>query len=137
MFWIIDGPSYIIKRLSSSSKSIVAITRRKHCFHDSIHFTPILLLWDLSNVNFVYHLWRFMLCYLLIFFSMLWFIGCSNILMYGMCLHQRVAAKPAELKQRWHNDFKVTYILHPSLSMRIKNSVYCESLITIYIGRLA
>ena len=36
----------------------VVITGRAYCFHDNIYITLILLLWDLSNLCVVDHLWH-------------------------------------------------------------------------------
>ena len=38
-------------------KAIVVITERGHCFHDKIYIIVILLLWDLSTLCVVDHLW--------------------------------------------------------------------------------
>ena len=38
-------------------KAIVVITRRAHCFHDKIYIMLIMLLWDLSTLCVVDHLW--------------------------------------------------------------------------------
>ena len=35
----------------------VVITGRAHCFHDNTYITPILLLWDLSTLCVMDHLW--------------------------------------------------------------------------------
>ena len=39
------------------AKVIVFITKRAHCFHDSIYIMPILLMWSLSTLCVVDHLW--------------------------------------------------------------------------------
>ena len=41
----------------SCHKAIVVITERAHCFHDKIYIIVILLLWDLSTLCVVDHLW--------------------------------------------------------------------------------
>ena len=47
---------HVLKCLSCH-KAIVVITGRVHCFYDCIHITSILLLWDLSTLRVVDHLW--------------------------------------------------------------------------------
>ena len=68
-------------QVQSCHKAIVVITRRAYCFHDCIYIfiTPILLLWDLSTLCVVNHLWPLILRSLFCLFSTLWFIGTSNM----------------------------------------------------------
>ena len=47
--------------MPSHHKAIVVITGRKHCFHDNIYIMFILLLWDLSILCVVDHLWPLIL----------------------------------------------------------------------------
>ena len=47
-----------VPKCMSCHKAIVAITGRAHCFHDNIYITLILLLWDLSTLCVVDHLWH-------------------------------------------------------------------------------
>ena len=56
-------------------KVIVVITGKAHCFHDYISVTPILLLWNLSTMCVVDHLWSLILRLLLSFLNTIWFIG--------------------------------------------------------------
>ena len=63
----------------SCHKSIVVITGRAHCFHDYIYITPILLLWDLSTLCVVDHIWPLILHSFFSLLSTLWFIGTSNV----------------------------------------------------------
>ena len=46
-----------VPKCMSCHKAIVVITGRVHCFYDCIYITTILLLWDLSTVSVVDHLW--------------------------------------------------------------------------------
>ena len=39
---------HFVSKCMGCHKTIVMETGRTHCFHDYIHITPILLLWDLS-----------------------------------------------------------------------------------------
>ena len=52
----------LMHKCMSCHKAIVVITRRAHCFHDCIYITPILLLWDLSTLCVVDHLWPLYIC---------------------------------------------------------------------------
>ena len=56
-------------------KVIVVITGKARCFHDYIYVTPIFLLWDLSTMCVVDHLWSLILRLLLSLLSTIWFIG--------------------------------------------------------------
>ena len=49
----------------SCHKAIVVITATAHSFYDCMYITPILLLWDLSTLCVVDHLWPLRLCSLL------------------------------------------------------------------------
>ena len=68
-----------VPKCISWHKAIVVITGRAHCFHDCIHITPILLLWDLTTLCVVDHLWPFILRSLLSLLKTLWFIGTSTV----------------------------------------------------------
>ena len=57
LFWEIVEAWHHVSECMSSHKELVLITRRAHCFHDWIYITPILLLWDLSNVCVVDQIW--------------------------------------------------------------------------------
>ena len=46
-----------VPKCMSCHKATGVITRRAHCFHDCIYINPILLLWDLSTLCVVDHLW--------------------------------------------------------------------------------
>ena len=46
-----------VPKCMSCHKAIVVITGRAHCFHDNIYITLILLLWDLSTLCVVDHLY--------------------------------------------------------------------------------
>ena len=54
---------------------VVAV--RAHCFHDNVHITPILLLWDLSTLCVMDHLWLLILRPLLRLFRAVWFTDTS------------------------------------------------------------
>ena len=49
-----------VPKCMSSHKATVAITGRAHCCHDCIYITLILLLWHLSTLRVVDHLWPLM-----------------------------------------------------------------------------
>lgn len=49
-------------------------------------FTPVLLLWDMSTLRIVDHLWPLTLRSLLRYLSTLWFISTRNVQPYIMCL---------------------------------------------------
>ena len=59
----------------SCHKPIVVIIGRAHYFHDYMYIMPILLLWDLSTLYVVDHLWALILCSLLSLLSTLWFFS--------------------------------------------------------------
>ena len=46
-----------VPKCMSCHKAIVLITGRAHCFHDYMYITPILLLWDLSTLYVMNHLY--------------------------------------------------------------------------------
>ena len=104
----------------SWQKVIVVLTVKVHCFHDYIYVMPILLLWDLSTLCVVDHLWSLILRFLLNLLSTLWFIGfllkymswlkaivvitgghivftCINILIYIRCASRPLAKSKMEL----------------------------------------
>ena len=83
-----------VPKCMSCHKVIVVITGRTHCFHDCMYITPILLLWDLSTVCIMNHLWPLMLRSLLCLLSTFWFIGTSNVYTHIMCPSAWVATKP-------------------------------------------
>ena len=73
-------PSYhhhgFVPKCMSCHKAIVVITGRAHCFHDYIYIALILILWDLSTLCVVDHLWPliyihiiYMHIYIYMFFS--------------------------------------------------------------------
>ena len=88
------GTVHHVPKCMSCHKAIVVITGRAHCFHDYIYITLILLLWDLSTMCVVDHLWPLILRSLLCLLSTLWFIGTSNVEPYIMCPSAWVATKP-------------------------------------------
>ena len=64
------GTVHHVPKCMSCCRAILVITGRAHCFHDCIYtynmyiyisITPILLLWDLSTLSVVDHLWSFVL----------------------------------------------------------------------------
>ena len=61
-----------VPKCMSCHKAIVVITGRAHCFHDCMYIMPILLLWDLSTLCVVNHLWlfvyTFMYFYILLYY---------------------------------------------------------------------
>ena len=63
----------------SCRNAIVVVTRRTHCFHDYIYITPIFLLWDLSTLYVVDHIWPLILRSFLCLLRTVWFIGSSNM----------------------------------------------------------
>ena len=52
---------------SATHRVLTGITERAHCFHDCIYIVPILLLWDLSTLCIVDHLWSQVLIYIYIY----------------------------------------------------------------------
>ena len=88
------GTVHHVPKCMSCHNAIVVITGRAHCFHDYIYITLILLLWDLSTLCVVDHLWPLILRSLLCLLSTLWFIGTSNVEPYIMCPSAWVATKP-------------------------------------------
>ena len=55
--WAHDVTVHHVPKCMSCHKAIVVITGRAHCFHDCKYIAPILLLWDLSTLCVVDHLW--------------------------------------------------------------------------------
>ena len=53
-----------VPKCMSCHKTTVVITRRAHCFHDNIYITLILLLWDLTTLCAVDHLWPLIYIYI-------------------------------------------------------------------------
>ena len=74
-----------VTKCMSCHKTIVVITGMARCFHDCIYIRPILLLWDLSTLCVVDHLWPLILSSLLCLLSTVWFIGTSNELPQSHC----------------------------------------------------
>ena len=58
---------------------------RAHCFHYCIYIMAILVLWYLSTLCIVDHLWSLILSSLLNLLNTLWFIGTSNVWPCIMC----------------------------------------------------
>ena len=52
-----DSTVHHVLKCMTWRKTIVVITGRAHCFHDCTYITLILLLWDLSTLYIVDHLW--------------------------------------------------------------------------------
>ena len=62
--YIYDVRLHHVSKCMSCHKAIVVITGRAHCFHDNIYITLILLLWDLSTLCVVDHLWPLIYIYI-------------------------------------------------------------------------
>ena len=50
---------HYVPKYMSCHKAIVVKVGRTHCLHDYIYVMPIMLLWDLSSLSAVDHLWQF------------------------------------------------------------------------------
>ena len=61
-----------VPKYMSCHKAIVVISGRAHCFHDYIYVTLILLLWDLSTMCVVDHLWPLIFLYIYTFIFCPW-----------------------------------------------------------------
>ena len=57
---------------SATHRVLTGITERAHCFHDCIYIVPILLLWDLSTLCIVDHLWSQVHIYIYIYIYILY-----------------------------------------------------------------
>ena len=80
--------------LNKPCKAIVLITEKTYCFQDYIYIMSTFLLWDLSTLCVVDHIWPLILCSLLGLLSSLWFTGTSNVYMYNVCQSIWVATEP-------------------------------------------
>ena len=93
-----------VPKCMSCHKDIVVITERAHCFHDYIYITPILLLYNLSSLCVVDHLWHMTTTYIILLakslLNTLWFIGTTNV-------HHR---NPLWWYLWGHTVFMITYI---------------------------
>ena len=122
--------------LNKPCKAIVLITEKTYCFQDYIYIMSTFLLWDLSTLCVVDHIWPLILCSLLGLLSSLWFTGTSNVYMF---IH--VYAKVYELPQSHCGDTQKAILfswLHYAqlASMRFEHSGSCVcrgSLMIIYI----
>ena len=85
---------HLVPKCMSCHKAIVVINERAHFFHDYMYIMLILLLWDLITLCVVDHLWPLILWSWLCLFSIIWFIGTSNVEPYIMCLSAWVGTKP-------------------------------------------
>ena len=59
--------------------------RRVHCFHDNIYILLILLLWDLSTLCVVDHLWP--LIFVLYIFLNFWLFFCFFLFSFSSCYY--------------------------------------------------
>ena len=131
------GTVHPVPKCMSCHKAIVVITGRAHCFHDCIYIMLNLLLWDLSTLCFVDHLWPLILRSLLCLFSILWFIGTSK-------WNRTSCAQVHELPQS-HCGYNLEgtlfswlHIYYAQLaSVRFEHSVFSGSLMTTNITLLA
>ena len=55
------APDVRLPKCMRCHKTIVVVTGRAHCFHDNIYITLTLLLWDLSTLCDMDHLWPLMI----------------------------------------------------------------------------
>ena len=101
--------SYILlvpmKKSMSCHKYTVVTTRRAHRFHDYINIMPIFLLWDLSTLAVVDHLWPLTLGSLLGLLSTLWFTGTSNLYPYIMRPSHKFLQSHCNDNILWCNDY--------------------------------
>ena len=75
-----------VPKCMSCYKAIVVITGRAHCFHDCIYVTPILLLWDLSTLCGMDHLWPLIYIWYIYIYIIYKYIMCVNKMIYIWCI---------------------------------------------------
>ena len=71
-------------------QAIVVIPGRAHCFHDCIYITLILLLWDLSTLCVVDHLWPLVymyICIVYIIYSIYIYIYIIYMIYIYICIY--------------------------------------------------
>ena len=71
----------------SCHKAIVVITGRAHSFHDNRYITLILLLWDLSTLYVVDHLWPLIYIYIIYIFISFIFLVFYNTTRFKISSH--------------------------------------------------